>query len=162
MEYAYSRIYQAAMDVKEYLYEAEKSHPSDYEFDSGRLHMSPEDLRKKVIQYMMNAYVALRVAEVYAKRVEWLKSGDDGYDNFIERTDKDLAELDRMLNFTVKKPTEYEVNDMRACLVQLVEAVADMPEFDEYELEQDDVAHEPLGMAIKRARELVGGKDDKP
>jgi hypothetical protein len=50
---------------------------------------------------------------------------------------------------------------MRACLVQLVEAVADMPEFDEYELEQDDVAHEPLGMAIKRARELVGGKDDK-
>ena len=144
------------------LYEAEKSHPSDYEFEAGSAHMSPEDLRKKVIQYMMNAYVALRVAEVYAKRVEWLKSGDDGYDNFIERTDKDLAELDRMLNFTVKKPTEYEVNDMRACLVQLVEAVADMPEFDEYELEQDDVSHEPLGMAIKRARELVGGKDDKP
>jgi hypothetical protein len=36
-----------------------------------------------------------------------------------------------------------------------------MPEFDEYELEQDDVAHEPLGMAIKRARELVGGNNDK-
>ena len=62
MDYAYSRIYQAAMDVKEYLYEAEKSHPSDYEFEASSAHMSPEDLRKKVIQYMMNAYVALRVS----------------------------------------------------------------------------------------------------
>ena len=123
MEYAFSRIYQAAMDVKEYLYDAEKSHPSDYEFDAGRAHMSPEDLRKKVIQYMMNAYVALRVAEVYAKRVEWLKSGDDGYDDFIERTDEELAEIEKSMNFTVDKPTEYEVNDMRECLVQLMDAV---------------------------------------
>lgn len=161
MDHAYSRIYQAAMDVKEYLYDAEKSHPSDYEFDSGRAYMSPEDLRKKVIQYMMNAYVALRVAEVYARRVEWLKSGDDGFDSFIERMDEDLEELEKQIKFTVNKPTEYDVNDMRACLVQLVEAVADMPEFDEYELEQDDVAHEPLSMAIKRARELVGGNNDK-
>jgi hypothetical protein len=110
---------------------------------------------------MMNAYVALRVAEVYARRVEWMKSGDDGYDSFIERTDEDLEELEKQIKFTVNKPTEYDVNDMRACLVQLVEAVADMPEFDEYELEQDEVAHEPLSMAIKRARELVGGNNDK-
>ncbi|MBQ3342502.1 MAG: hypothetical protein IJG84_11440 [Kiritimatiellae bacterium] len=156
MEYAYSRIYQAAMDVKEYLYEAEKSHPSDYEFDSGRLHMSPEDLRKKVIQYMMNAYVALRVAEVYAKRVEWLKSGDDGYDNFIERTDKDLAELDMMLNFTVKKPTEYEVNDMRECLVQLMDAV-ERCGYREFEEVDDD---SPMYKAWNRAKELIGGKGD--
>lgn len=161
MDYAFSRIYQAAMDVKEYLYDAEKSHPSDYEFDAGRAHMSPEDLRKKVIQYMMNAYVALRVAEVYAKRVEWLKSSDDGYDSFIERTDKELAELEKSINFTVDKPTEYEVNDMRSCLVQLVEAVEDMPEFDEYELDQDDAENDQLGMAIKRARELIGGKNAK-
>lgn len=156
MDYAYSRIYQAAMDVKEYLYEAENSHPSEYEFDSGRLHMSPEDLRKKVIQYMMNAYVALRVAEVYAKRVEWLKSGDDGYDNFIERTDKDLAELDRMLNFTVKKPTEYEVNDMRECLVQLMDAV-EACGYHEFEEVDDD---SPMYKAWKRAKELIGGKRD--
>jgi hypothetical protein len=154
MDYAYSRIYQAAMDVKEYLYEAEKSHPSDYEFEAGSAHMSPEDLRKKVIQYMMNAYVALRVAEVYAKRVEWLKSGDDGYDNFIERTDKDLAELDRMLNFTVKKPTEYEVNDIRECLVQLMDAV-EACGYREFEEVDDD---SPMYKAWKRAKELIGGK----
>lgn len=161
MDYVYSRIYEAARQIKDYLYEAEKSAPSDYEFDAGRMHMSPEDLRKKVIQYMMNAYVATRVAEVYAHRVEWLKSGDDGYDSFIERTDEDLEELSRETNFAVKKPTEYEVNDMRACLVQLVEAVADMPEYSEYELNHEDGSCDPLGMAIKRARELVGVKDGK-
>ena len=157
MDYAYSRIYQAAMDVKEYLYDAEKSHPSGYEFDAGRAHMSPEDLRKKVIQYMMNAYVALRVAEVYAKRVEWLKSGDDGYDSFIERTDEDLAELDKMLNFTVKKPTEYEVNDMRECLVQLMDAV-EARGYHEFEEVDDD---SPMYKAWQRAKELIGGRDDK-
>lgn len=157
MDYAFSRIYQAAMDVKEYLYESEKSHPSDYEFDSGRAHMSPEDLRKKVIQYMMNAYVALRVAEVYARRVEWLKSGDDGYDSFIERIDEDLAELDKMLNFTVKKPTEYEVNDMRACLVQLMDAV-EARGYHEFEGVDDG---SPMRKALNRAKELVGGDHGK-
>jgi len=157
MDYAYSRIYQAAMDVKEYLYDAEKSHPSDYEFDAGRAHMRPEDLRKKVIQYMMNAYVALRVAEVYAKRVEWLKSDDDGYDSFIERTDEDLEELDKMLNFTVKKPTEYDVNDMRECLVQLMDAV-ESNGYRDFE-ETDDSS--PMYRAFARAKELIGsGRPD--
>lgn len=156
MEYAFSRIYQAAMDVKEYIYDTEKSHPSDYEFDAGRAHMKPEDLRKKVIQYMMNAYVALRVAEVYARRVEWLKSGDDGYDSFIERTDEDLAELDKMLNFTVEKPTEYEVNDMRICLIQLMDAVEACGYREFNEVDDDS----PMYKAWNRAKELIGGKGD--
>ena len=157
MDYAFSRIYQAAMDVKEYLYDAEKSNPSDYEFDAGRAHMSPDVLRKKVIQYMMNAYVALRVAEVYAKRVEWLKSGDDGFDSFIERTDEDLKELEKQINFTVNKPTEYEVNDMRECLVQLMDAV-EARGYHEYEEVDDD---SPMYKAWQRANELIGRGNDK-
>lgn len=36
---------------------------------------------------------ALREAEVYAQRIDWLVSGDDGEDNFRRRLADDLAKL---------------------------------------------------------------------
>jgi hypothetical protein len=35
----------------------------------------------------------LRQAEVYAQRIDWLLSGDDGVDSFHRRLQQDLAEL---------------------------------------------------------------------
>ncbi len=37
----------------------------------------------------------LREAEVYANRLDWLLSGDDGEEAFLSRLDKDLAKLDK-------------------------------------------------------------------
>ena len=36
----------------------------------------------------------LRQAEVYAHRIDWLISGDDGEDNFLERLKQDLKKLE--------------------------------------------------------------------
>lgn len=42
------------------------------------------------IQEFKNACRALRVAEVYAQRIDWLLSGDDGEDSFHRRLKEDL------------------------------------------------------------------------
>ncbi len=39
------------------------------------------------------AVLALRKAAVYAQRVDWFLSGDDGEESFIKRLAEDLAEL---------------------------------------------------------------------
>lgn len=36
---------------------------------------------------------ALRVAQIYAQRIDWLVSGDDGEDNFHQRLASDLHKL---------------------------------------------------------------------
>ena len=40
----------------------------------------------------------LRRAAVYAQRIDWLLSGDDGEEEFHERLEKDLEELDKKQN----------------------------------------------------------------
>ncbi len=48
----------------------------------------------RVIQEkMQEAIKQLRIAAVYAQRVDWLLSGDDGEDTFIERLQDDLNNL---------------------------------------------------------------------
>jgi hypothetical protein len=58
----------------------------------------PEDLYhyeypKEVIEKFKEAVIVLRKAAVYAQRVDWLLSGDDGEETFLERLKKDLEEL---------------------------------------------------------------------
>ena len=47
-----------------------------------------------VIAEFANAVKALRIAQVYAQRVDWLVSGDDGEDSFLRRLAEDLGELE--------------------------------------------------------------------
>jgi len=47
-----------------------------------------------VIERFKEAVVALRKAEVYAQRVDWLVSGDDGPENFLQRLEDDLKKLE--------------------------------------------------------------------
>ena len=51
-------------------------------------HYKPE-----TIQEFKNALKALRVAEIYAQRIDWLVSGDDGEDSFHRRLKKALENL---------------------------------------------------------------------
>jgi hypothetical protein len=58
----------------------------------------PEDLYhyeypEEVIEKFKEAVIVLRKAAVYAQRVDWLLSGDDGEETFLERLKKDLDKL---------------------------------------------------------------------
>jgi hypothetical protein len=48
---------------------------------------------EEVIEKLKEAVMVLRKAAVYAQRVDWLLSGDDGEETFLERLKKDLEEL---------------------------------------------------------------------
>jgi hypothetical protein len=49
--------------------------------------------RKEVIEKMKEAINKLKEAAIYAKRVEWLVSGDDSEESFLDRLSNDLKEL---------------------------------------------------------------------
>jgi hypothetical protein len=43
---------------------------------------------------MKEAVKALKIAQVYAQRVDWLLSGDDGEESFLRRLDDELKKLE--------------------------------------------------------------------
>tara|TARA_R110000868_G_C10331343_1_gene714242 strand:+ start:148 stop:465 length:318 start_codon:yes stop_codon:yes gene_type:complete len=47
----------------------------------------------EVIKEFKKGLKALRKAYIYAQRIDWLVSGDDGEESFIERLNKELEEL---------------------------------------------------------------------
>lgn len=51
------------------------------------------DFPDEVIDKFKEAVKVLRVAHVYAQRVDWLISGDDGDQNFLKRLSDDLQAL---------------------------------------------------------------------
>lgn len=50
-------------------------------------------LRREALKRLRAAKETLEKAAVYAIRVEWLTSYDDGYDSFILRTDEELEKV---------------------------------------------------------------------
>lgn len=58
--------------------------------ENGKRKYSPE-----VIEELKRAVYQLRVAEIYAKRVDYLLEGDDGEDSFKKRLRQELAELEK-------------------------------------------------------------------
>lgn len=68
-------------DYSERAYEASDSKMYHYEF-------SPE-----VTKRLKEGLYILRRAYVYAQRIDWLLSGDDGEEDFIERLEEELQEL---------------------------------------------------------------------
>lgn len=48
---------------------------------------------KNIQEEFKNAIKALKIAAVYAQRVDWLLSGDDGEDNFLKRLKEDLNKI---------------------------------------------------------------------
>jgi len=48
----------------------------------------------EIIARFREAVVALRRAETYAQRIDWLISGDDGEGSFLRRLDEELRALD--------------------------------------------------------------------
>jgi hypothetical protein len=60
----------------------------------------PEDLchykyPDEVIEKFKEGMKALRVAAVYAQRIDWLISGDDGEESFLKRLKEELGQLEK-------------------------------------------------------------------
>jgi len=62
----------------------------------------PEEIQEK----MKDAIKALKIAFVYAQRVDWFLSGDDGEENFIKRLLEDLNAI-KSLTTNITKKNEY-------------------------------------------------------
>lgn len=94
MDYVFSRIHEATEQVKDYLSEVEERPLADFEFDAKRMDMEPDYLKRRVVATLKKAVQGMRDAEIYARRVEWLMSDDDGYSEFVQRTEEELAKTD--------------------------------------------------------------------
>jgi len=60
----------------------------------------PEDLwhykyPDEVIEKFKEGVKALRTAAIYAKRIDWLISGDDGEESFLRRLKEELGQLEK-------------------------------------------------------------------
>lgn len=53
------------------------------------------ELSDEIVNAMKEAYRQIRVAEIYATRVDWMMSGDDSEESFRERIKEDLAEFEK-------------------------------------------------------------------
>jgi hypothetical protein len=49
----------------------------------------------EIIQKFKEAVLSLRIAQVYAQRVDWLVSGDDGEESFMTRLTEDLKKIEK-------------------------------------------------------------------
>ena len=69
---------------------------------------------EEVINEFIKAYKILRMAEIYAHRIDWLLSGDDGDETFMKRLSQDLQAFDAELaikKMSGFKPEEYDNED---------------------------------------------------
>lgn len=102
MDYVFSKIQEAARHIQHELANAELCRRSGRFFDVSKYYQekhpdvgylkSPEALTDAVIKRLQDALVFVRKAAIYAERVEWLTSGDDGYEAFCLRLDEELAD----------------------------------------------------------------------
>ena len=75
--------------------------------DSGRTYPTYE---RKTIDIMKRAVYVLRMAYIYAKRIDWMLSGDDGEDTLVERLQEELQALKAKYpsgKFTFKEKDVY-------------------------------------------------------
>ena len=99
-DYQQRYIEEIADDIEQEIIEAgrkipqevwEKSHwyGGSYD-DSDRTYPTEE---RKTIDIMKRAVYVLRMAYIYAKRVDWMLSGDDGEESLAKRLEEDLQAL---------------------------------------------------------------------
>ncbi|KIO47141.1 hypothetical protein [Sanguibacteroides justesenii] len=86
------------------LYAIHHCHYDHYPYEAEVLELSDE-----TIDAMKEAYRQIRIAEIYATRVDWMISGDDSEESFRERIKEDLAEFER--EYAVKDWTYLDENE---------------------------------------------------
>ena len=69
--------------TEKYVYENHRTLPNQYEYSEATITEF-----KKGLDYLRKAYI-------YAQRIDWLLSGDDGEESFHERLKEELEELEK-------------------------------------------------------------------
>ena len=72
------------------LYSIHHCYYDRYPYNADVLNLSDE-----TINVMKEAYRQIRIAEIYAERVDWMMSGDDSEECFRERIKEDLEEFEK-------------------------------------------------------------------
>ena len=79
-----------------YIREHHRTIPNQYEFS------------EETLAEFKNAVHILKQAEIYAQRIDWLLSGDDGEDSFHERLKEELEKLENDETTTSEEDTRME------------------------------------------------------
>jgi hypothetical protein len=105
MDYIFGHINEAARHIQRELANVELCRKNGRFFDVSKYYQeerldidylkSPEALTDAVIKRLRDALKCVRKASIYAERVEWLTSGDDGYENFCIHLDEELADCEK-------------------------------------------------------------------
>ena len=77
---------------------SEKELKEESWYDDDWYEKYPEDLNHyeyppEVIEEFKKASQAIKIAQVYIQRMDWLLSGDDGEESFLRRIEEDLEKL---------------------------------------------------------------------
>ena len=96
-DYAQYRINDIVNDIEQIIANnnleiAEDDKPKD---DWGFDEQSYYEYSPHIIEEFKNAVKYLKIAQVYAQRVDWLVSGDDSEGSFIKRLNEDLNKLNK-------------------------------------------------------------------
>jgi hypothetical protein len=93
------RITEIADSIEQTLNRQGKEIPTDKRWYDKEYYLKyPEDkfyqtYPEKVQEKMQEAIKQLRIAAIYAQRVDWFLSGDDGEESFLERLDEELKKF---------------------------------------------------------------------
>jgi hypothetical protein len=89
-DYLQYQIRQIAHEVEQLIIKngSKREHRDDWEDE---YHTKYSD---EVIEKFKEGYLFLRKAEIYAQRIDWLVSGDDGEGSFLKRLENDLKSLE--------------------------------------------------------------------
>lgn len=86
--YGQHHIYEIAEDIETIIRNNESKEKNKWGEDVG-YHFPPE-----IIERFRDAVKILKVAYVYAQRVDWLLAGDDGEESFLERLAEELEKIE--------------------------------------------------------------------
>jgi len=91
------KILNIAEELELYIQKCERKEKKDwgYEDENGKYIPYVYEKPEEVLNEFRKAVKVLREAYVYANRIDWLLSGDDGDETFLIRLKKELSELDK-------------------------------------------------------------------
>lgn len=86
-DYAQYKIGYIVDEIEQLIYNNDSIEKDEYGYEKGK-HYSTE-----IIELFKEAVITLKKAQIMAHRIDWLISGDDGEESFIERWKEDLSKI---------------------------------------------------------------------
>lgn len=102
--YVYGMELEDDYDVEDYLKERDwlTEEEKSWVREHKRTLPNIDDYDEETITLMKEGIRKLKEAEIYAQRIDWLLSGDDGEDTFKKRLKEDLENLKQKNNDTIR------------------------------------------------------------